>query len=176
MRPGDRLQWFTTTAWMMWNALVSTLLLRASIVMIDGNPAYPDLAFQWRLAEETRPTMLGVSPAFVLGLPQGGGGAGTRPRPPSLRSVGAAGSPLPVEGFEWLYEQLGPDVFLNLGSGGTDVCTGIVQGNPLLPVYAGEISGALPRRRLGRVLAGRRSRSSASSASSSSGSRCRRCR
>src|SRR6185312_3121863 len=66
LRPGDRLQWFTTTAWMMWNALVSTLLVRASIVMVDGNPGYPDLAQQWRLAETTRPTMLGVGPAFVM--------------------------------------------------------------------------------------------------------------
>jgi len=141
LRPGDRLQWFTTTAWMMWNALVSTLLVRASIVMIDGNPAYPDVSFQWRLAEETRPTMLGVSPAFVMACRK----EGLEPRRiadlSSIRSIGAAGSPLALEGFEWLYDQLGPDLFLNLGSGGTDVCTGIVQGNPLLPVYAGEMSG-----------------------------------
>jgi acetoacetyl-CoA synthetase len=139
--PGDRLLWFTTTAWMMWNALVSTLLLRASIVMIDGNPAYPDLAYQWRLAEETRPTMFGISPAFVLACRKEGLEPGRRLDLSSIRSLGAAGSPLPIEGFEWLYDQLGSKVFLNLGSGGTDVCTGIVQGNPLLPVYAGEISG-----------------------------------
>jgi acetoacetyl-CoA synthetase len=141
LRPGDRLQWFTTTAWMMWNALVSTLLVRASIVMIDGNPAYPDLAFQWQLAERTRPTMLGVSPAFALACRKQGMDPGRRFDLSSLRSVGVAGSPLPLEGFEWLYDQVGPDVLLNLGSGGTDLCTGIVQGNPLLPVYAGEIAG-----------------------------------
>jgi acetoacetyl-CoA synthetase len=141
LRPGDRLQWFTTTAWMMWNALVSTLLVRASIVMIDGNPTYPDLAFQWRLAAETRPTMLGVSPAFVMACRKEGLEPGRRLDLSSIRTIGAAGSPLPVEGFEWLYDQVGPGVFLNLGSGGTDVCTGIVQGNPLLPVYAGEMSG-----------------------------------
>ena len=127
---------------MMWNALVSTLLVRASIVMIDGNPGYPDLSSQWRLAEETRPTMLGLSPAFVHGLPQGrrSSRAGSFDLS-SIRTLGAAGSPLPLEGFEWLYEQVGPDVCLNVGSGGTDVCTGIVQGYPLLPVYAGEMSG-----------------------------------
>ena len=141
LRPGDRLLWFTTTAWMMWNALVSTLLLRASIVMIDGNPAYPDLAYQWRLAEETRPTMFGISPAFVLACRKEALEPGRRFDLSSIRSLGAAGSPLPIEGFEWLYDQLGSEVLLNLGSGGTDVCTGIVQGNPLLPVYAGEISG-----------------------------------
>jgi len=141
LRPGDRLQWFTTTAWMMWNALVSTLLVRASIVMIDGNPSYPDLSYQWRLAETTRPTMLGVSPAFVMACRKEGLEPGRRFDVSSIRTIGAAGSPLPVEGFEWLYEQFDPGVLVNLGSGGTDVCTGIVQGYPLLPVYAGEMSG-----------------------------------
>ena len=140
VRPGDRLQWFTTTAWMMWNALVSILLCRASIVMIEGNPGWPDPGFQWRLAEETRPTMLGLSPAFVLACRKEGVEPGKLDLS-SIRSVGAAGSPLPVEGYEWLYSELGRDVFVNLGSGGTDVCTGIVQGYPLLPVYAGEMSG-----------------------------------
>ena len=141
LRPGDRLQWFTTTAWMMWNALVSTLLVRASIVMIDGNPGYPDLAFQWQLAERTRPTMLGVSPAFALACRKQGVEPGSRFDLSSLRSVAVAGSPLPLDGFEWIYDQVGPEVLLNLGSGGTDLCTGIVQGCPLLPVYAGEIAG-----------------------------------
>jgi len=141
LKPGDRLQWFTTTAWMMWNALVSTLLLRASVVMIDGNPAHPDLSYQWALAEETRPTMLGVSPAFVMACRKEELEPGRRFDLSSIRSIGAAGSPLPVEGFEWLYDQLGAETFINLGSGGTDVCTGIVQGYPLLPVYAGEMSG-----------------------------------
>jgi len=141
LRPGDRLQWFTTTAWMMWNALVSTLLVRASIVMIDGNPAYPDLGFQWRLVEETRPTMLGVSPAFTTACRKEGLEPGRDVDLSSLRSIGAAGSPLPLEAFEWIYRQVDPIVLLNLGSGGTDVCTGIVQGSPLLPVYAGEIAG-----------------------------------
>ena len=141
LRAGDRLQWFTTTAWMMWTALVSTLLRRASIVMIDGNPGYPDLSEQWRLVEETQPTMLGVGPAYVLTCRKQGVDPGRRFDLSSLRSIGAAGSPLPVDGFEWIYEQVAPDVHLNLGSGGTDICTGIVQGYPLLPVYAGEMSG-----------------------------------
>jgi acetoacetyl-CoA synthetase len=142
IRPGDRLQWFTTTAWMMWNALVSTLLLRASIVMIDGNPAYPDLAFQWRLADQTRPTFFGLSPAFTMACRKEGLEPGQRFDLSSIRMVCEAGSPLPLEGYEWLYRQLGQDVFLNVGSGGTDVCTGIVQGYPVLPVYAGEMSAA----------------------------------
>ena len=140
LRPGDRLQWFTTTAWMMWNALVSTLLLRASIVMIDGNPGWPDLSSQWRLIEETRPTMFGLGPAFVLACRKQGIEPGRRFDLSSLRSIAAAGSPLAPDGFEWLYEQVDPSVSVNLGSGGTDLCTGVVQGYPLLPVYAGEMS------------------------------------
>ena len=142
LRPGDRLQWFTTTAWMMWNALVSTLLLRASIVMIDGNPGYPDVSYQWRLAEETRPTFFGLSPAFTMACRKEGLEPGRRFDLSSIRMLCEAGSPLPLEGYEWLYRQVGSDVYLNVGSGGTDVCTGIVQGYPLLPVYAGEMAAA----------------------------------
>ena len=141
LKPGDRLQWFTTTAWMMWNALISVLLVRASIVLIDGNPSYPDLSFQWRLAEEVRPTMLGLSPAFTMACRKEGLEPGRDLDLSSIRTLGVAGSPLALEGFEWLYDQLGPEMFLCNGSGGTDVCTGIVQGNPLIPVYAGEIAG-----------------------------------
>jgi acetoacetyl-CoA synthetase len=139
--PGDRLQWFSTTAWMMWNALVSTLLLRASVVMIDGHPAYPDVSFQWELAEQTRPTFFGLSPAFTMACRKEGLEPGRLYDLSSIRMLCEAGSPLPLEGYEWLYRQVDPDVYLNVGSGGTDVCTGIVQGVPLLPVYAGEMSG-----------------------------------
>jgi acetoacetyl-CoA synthetase len=144
LQPGDRLQWFTTTAWMMWNALASVLLHRASIVMIDGNPAYPDLSFQWRLIEETKPTFFGLSPAFTMACRKDGLEPGRLFDLSSVRMVCEAGSPLPLEGYEWLYEQFGPDVNVNVGSGGTDVCTGIVQGVPLLPVYAGEMSTRMP--------------------------------
>ena len=140
LQPGDRLMWFTTTAWMMWNALVSTLLLRASIVMLDGNPMYPDFSNQWRLAEELRPTLMGAVPAMLMGCRKAGLDL-TEFDLSSIRQLAAAGSPLPAEGFDWIYEQLGPDVLLNVGSGGTDVCTGMVQGSPLQPVYRGEIAG-----------------------------------
>jgi acetoacetyl-CoA synthetase len=140
LQPGDRLMWFTTTAWMMWNALVSTLLLRASIVMLDGNPMYPDFSNQWRLAEELRPTLMGAVPAMLMGCRKAGLDL-TEFDLSSIRQLAAAGSPLPAEGFDWIYEQLGPDVLLNVGSGGTDVCTGMVQGGPLQPVYRGEIAG-----------------------------------
>ena len=137
---GDRMLWFTTTAWMMWNALVSALLTGASIVMIDGNPVWPDLAFQWRLAEETGATLLGLSPAFTMACRKEGLTPGRDLDLSSVRVLCAAGSPLPPAGYQWLYQQVGPEVFVNVGSGGTDVCTGIVQGYPLLPVWAGEMS------------------------------------
>jgi acetoacetyl-CoA synthetase len=140
--PQDRLMWFSTTAWMMWNALVSSLLLRSSIVMIDGHPAYPGIEYQWELAARTQATMMGLSPAFLMSCRKAGLEPAKQFDLSHLREIGAAGSPLPAEGFDWIYEQLGPDVLLNCGSGGTDVCTGMVQGSPLQPVYRGEMSGA----------------------------------
>jgi acetoacetyl-CoA synthetase len=138
--PEDRMLWFSTTAWMMWNALVSSLLVGTSIVMVDGDPAYPDLTWQWRLAEETHATLMGASPGFVMACRADGIDL-REGYDLSIRVVGSAGSPLPPEGYAWIRDQLGPDVMLNVGSGGTDVCTGLVQNNPLLPVLAGKISG-----------------------------------
>ena len=143
LKPGGRLQWFTTTSWMMWHALVAALLVRSSIVMLDGDPVWPDAAWQWRLAEETRPTFMGVSPAFLMACRKAGLEPGRDNDLSSIRVFGTAGSPLPAEGYRYVYEQLGPDVLLINGSGGTDVCSGIVGGSALLPVYEGEISGRL---------------------------------
>jgi acetoacetyl-CoA synthetase len=136
---GDTLLWYTTTAWMMWNALVSALLVGAAVVMIDGDPGSPDLGWQWRLAAETGATMMGASPAFVMACRAAG--LELSDLELKLRVVGSAGAPLPAEGYAWIGEQLGAQVQLNVGSGGTDVCSGLVQGNPLLPVRAGLISG-----------------------------------
>ncbi|MGW7445834.1 acetoacetate--CoA ligase [Kitasatospora sp. NPDC054795] len=141
LKPGDRMLWFSTTAWMLWNTLVSALLVRASIVVIDGNPVHPDLREQWRIAQETGTTLMGVSPGYLMACRK----AGIRPAEEfdlsRLRQVGAAGSPLAADGFRWVAEQFGDQVLLNVGCGGTDVCTGILQGSPLQTVRAGEISG-----------------------------------
>ena len=142
LKPGERLQWFSTTAWMMWNALVSGLLLRASIVMLDGDPAWPDLGQQWRLAERNRATVLGVAPPYLMACRKAGIDLRNDFDLSALHTLCTAGSPLPAEGYRWVYEQLGPDVLLVNGSGGTDVCTGIVSGCPGAPVYEGEISCA----------------------------------
>ena len=143
LREGDRLLWFTTTAWMLWTTVVAALLHGAAAVLIDGNPMHPDLTEQWRLAEETSATLVGLSPGYVMACRK----AGLKPAKQfdlsRVRQVGVAGAPLATEGFSWITEQLGQGVLLNVGSGGTDVCTGLVAASPLQPVYAGQMSGAV---------------------------------
>ena len=143
LREGSRLLWFSTTAWMLWNTVISALLHGAASVLIDGNPMHPDPGQQWRWAAETRATLVGVSPGYVLASRK----AGIEPARDfdlaAVEQIGCAGAPLATEGFVWLVEQFGQDVLLNVGSGGTDVCTGLVAASPLQPVYAGEMSGAV---------------------------------
>jgi acetoacetyl-CoA synthetase len=143
VRPGDRLLWFTTTSWMMWSFQSSALGCGASVIMVDGDPNWPDLSAQWRLAAQTGATHLGISPALLMNCRKAGLRPGAEFDLSALRVVATAGSPLPPAGARWVYEQLGRDIILSDGSGGTDMCAGIVGHSPLLPVYAGEISGAL---------------------------------
>ncbi len=138
-RAGDRLFWFTTTGWMMWNFLVGGLLSDASIVLFDGNPAYPDLGTLWDLADAAGITSFGTSAGYIAACqkedmhPQAGRDLSR------LDSVGSTGSPLAPEGFDWVRDRLGEDVWLFSTSGGTDVCTAFVGGVPTLPVYRGEL-------------------------------------
>jgi len=141
LKPGGRLQWFSTTAWMMWNALVSALLLRSSIVMLDGDPAWPDPMEQWRIAAQVRPSVMGVSPPYLMACRKAGLAPGRELDLSSIRALCTAGSPLPAEGYIYGFEQLSDGAVLINGSGGTDVCTGIVSGSVAQPVYEGEISG-----------------------------------
>ncbi|SDQ68056.1 acetoacetate--CoA ligase [Arthrobacter crystallopoietes] len=141
LQAGDRMVWATTTAWMVWNSLLSALLLRASIIMMDGNPMYPDLDNQWRMAEELEPTLMGVSPGFIMACRHAGIEPGSMYRLDSIRTLGASGSPLPEAGHQWVHENFGSDVVFNLGSGGTDVCTAFVQSGPWQRDWAGEMSG-----------------------------------
>ena len=137
-REGDRIFWFTTTGWMMWNFLVGGLLTPASIVLFDGNPAYPDLGTLWDLADAAGITCFGTSAGYIAACLK----AGVEPRAgrdlSQLQSVGSTGSPLAPEGFDWVRAQLG-DVWLFSTSGGTDLCTAFVGGVPVLPVYRGEL-------------------------------------
>ncbi|MDQ1419878.1 MAG: acetoacetyl-CoA synthetase [Acidimicrobiaceae bacterium] len=137
---GDRFFWFTTTGWMMWNLLVSGLLVESAVVLFDGNPGYPDLSALWRLAEETGTTYFGVSAPFLMSCRKSGVVPSSVAWLGALRGVGSTGSPLPAEGFRWVYTSVGSDLLLASVSGGTDVCTAFVGGCPLVPVYAGEIS------------------------------------
>jgi acetoacetyl-CoA synthetase len=138
--PGDRFFWFSTTGWMMWNYLVSGLLVGATPVLFDGDPGHPDLATLWRMAGEEGVTLFGTSAPFLLACRKAGVDPAAVADLSALRSVGSTGAPLPPEGFEWVYEMLGPDVLLSSISGGTDVCTAFVGGCPIVPVRAGEIS------------------------------------
>jgi acetoacetyl-CoA synthetase len=137
--PGDRLFWFTTTGWMMWNFIVSGLLTRAAVVLYDGNPGYPDLGCLWDLAERTRMTMFGTSAAYIAACMKAGVEPGAGRDLSALKAVGSTGSPLSPEGFDWIYEHVGEDTWLFSTSGGTDLCTAFVGGVATLPVYRGEL-------------------------------------
>jgi len=136
---GDKLFWFTTTGWMMWNFLVSGLLTPATIVLYDGNPGYPSLDRLWDLAAETGMTCFGTSASYLASCMKAEVEPGKERDLSALRSVGSTGSPLAPEGFEWIYEHVGADTWLFSTSGGTDVCSAFVGGVPLLPVYRGEL-------------------------------------
>ena len=135
----DRLFWFTTTGWMMWNFLVGGLLTKASIVLYDGNPGHPDLGTLWQLAEDAGITCFGTSASFLAACLKDGVDPCLGRDLSRLEAVGSTGSPLPPEAFDWVYDRLGPDVWLFSTSGGTDVCTAFVGGVPTLPVYRGEL-------------------------------------
>ena len=135
----DRLFWFTTTGWMMWNFVVSALTSDASVVLYDGNPGYPDLNVLWDLAAESGITCFGTSAAFIANCQKAGIEASQGRDLSKLRSVGSTGSPLSPEGFAWVYESIHKDIWLFSTSGGTDVGTAFVGGVPTLPVYQGEL-------------------------------------
>ena len=139
LRAGDRMFWFTTTGWMMWNFLVGCLISDAAIVLYDGSPAYPDLNVLWELAERAGITCMGVSPGLLASCEKDGIEPARDRDLSSLRALGATGSPLTPESFHWVYEHVKDDVWLFSTSGGTDVCTAFVAGCPLLPVYEGEL-------------------------------------
>lgn len=137
----DNFFWYTTTGWMMWNVVVGSLLTGASVVLYDGSPSYPDRGTLWRLAEKSKVTTFGTSPSYILACMKDK----IKPKETydlsKLTTFGYTGAPLSPEGFNWIYEYVKEDVQVAPGSGGTDICAGIVGGNPLLPVHAGEIPG-----------------------------------
>jgi acetoacetyl-CoA synthetase len=137
--PEDRFFWFTTTGWMMWNLLVGGLLAGATAVLYDGSPAHPDTNALWGLAEETGMTHFGTSAGYLIGCMKAEIEPGRDFDLSALKGVGSTGSPLPPEGFGWVYGHVKEDLWLYSTSGGTDLCTAFVGGVPLLPVRAGEL-------------------------------------
>jgi acetoacetyl-CoA synthetase len=138
-RPGERIFWFTTTGWMMWNFLVGALLTGATAVLYDGSPMHDGVDALWRFAAASRSNCFGASAGYLTTCMV----KGVEPRDAgdlsALSSIGSTGSPLAPEAFDWVYRAAGPDVWLFSSSGGTDLCTSFLGGVPTLPVYRGEL-------------------------------------
>ncbi|WP_079087736.1 acetoacetate--CoA ligase, partial [Streptomyces scabiei] len=138
--PGDRLLWYTTTHWMMWNLVASTLLTGATTCTYDGSPApltRPDIL--WELAARHRVTLFGTSPQFLLGMAKFGIDPSAHDLS-SIRAIGCTGSALPASAYPWVGAHVGERVQLVSVSGGTDIVSGFAGGAPNAPVWAGELS------------------------------------
>jgi acetoacetyl-CoA synthetase len=138
--------WYTTTGWMMWNYLVGGLLLGSTIVLYDGSAVYPATDTLWRLVADTAVSYAGTGAPYLLTCGKEGLRPGAELDLRALRGLGSTGSPLPPEGFRWVYDSVAigsrsEDFVLGSFSGGTDLCTGFVGQNPLLPVRTGVIAG-----------------------------------
>lgn len=148
VRVGERYFWYSTTGWMMWNYALGSMLLGTTLVLYEGSPAYPNLNVLWDLAERAQIHHFGGGAAYYLSCMRGGADGkplqpGKTHSLPALRTIGSTGSPLPPEGFRWVYSSVKKDVWLISLSGGTDICSGFVGGCPLVPVYEGEIQRRL---------------------------------
>ena len=139
IHPGDRVFYFTTLGWMMWNWLVSALASKAALVLYDGSPFYPDGEVLWRYAEDIDLTIFGTSAKYIDAMKK----AGLRPQGKfdlsALRTIASTGSVLAPESFDYVYQSIKQDVCLASVSGGTDIASCFVISCPLLPVYRGEI-------------------------------------
>ncbi|KAF1022982.1 MAG: Acetyl-coenzyme A synthetase [Pseudomonas sp.] len=138
-RPGDTAFIFTTTGWMMWNTLFSALLCNVRPVLYDGHPAWPASDVLWQVVQDSRASFFGTSPTYIELMKRQGITPGERFDLSALRTVMPVGSPVSPQCNAWFYQHLKPDVWVATGSGGTDICSGLVSGVPTLPVYAGEI-------------------------------------
>ena len=139
VHPGERFFWYSTTGWMMWNFTIGSLLAGATAVLFDGSPAYPDINTLWQYAEQAKINHFGTSAPFLTACQKAGISPGKDYDLSRIRSIGSTGSPLPPEAYEYVKNEIGEHIWLSSMAGGTDVCTAWVGGNPLLPVYEGEI-------------------------------------
>ena len=138
--PGDAFFWYTTTGWMMWNYLAGGLLAGATIVTYDGSATHPGTGALWRLAAATGVSYFGTGAPYLMACAKAGLSPGRELDLARLRGIGSTGSPLPPEGFRWVYDHVSAGLQLGSFSGGTDLCTGFVGPSPLLPVRAGVIA------------------------------------
>ncbi len=139
VHPGENFFWFSTTGWMMWNFVQASLLVGSTIVLYDGSAGYPDLEVLWELTADLSIHHFGTSASYILACMKAGLKPGRQFDLSELRSIGSTGSPLPPEGFDYIYENIKSDVWLCSMSGGTDICTALVGGNPWKPIYEGEL-------------------------------------
>ncbi|MFO0839743.1 MAG: acetoacetate--CoA ligase [Phycisphaerae bacterium] len=139
LRDGERIFYFTTCGWMMWNWLVSGLGVGATVVLYEGNPAHPTVDRLWEIAARQKVSVFGTSPKFLGACEKAGLHPGRSHDLSALRCVLSTGSPLSEELFEWVYREVKSDLQLSSISGGTDIISCFMLGNPLLPVHAGEI-------------------------------------
>ena len=139
IKPGERCFWYTTTGWMMWNYIQASMLVGGVLVLYDGSPGYPDMNVLWEFTQEAGIHHFGTSAAYIVANMKGGIHPSNDFDLGNLRSLSSTGSPLPPEGFDWIYREVKNDLWLASISGGTDVCSAFVGGNPLWPVYSGEI-------------------------------------
>jgi acetoacetyl-CoA synthetase len=140
VREDDRYFWYTSTSWIMWNAVLSGMLLGATGVLYDGSPLWPDEDRLWQLAAQHRVTLLGTSPGYLLASEKAGRRPGTEHDLSSLRALGVTGSPLPASSFRWVYDNVAEDLAMHVISGGTDFAAALVCDSPWHPVTAGEMS------------------------------------
>ena len=142
LKPGERFFWFTTTGWMMWNLLISGLLVGSTVVMYDGSPGYPDLRTLWQLAEKHQVSYFGVSAPYIHACLKAGLHPADELNTSGIRALGSTGSPLSVDGFRWVADAVGKHVQICSMSGGTDLCTAFLESAPTVPVWLGELSCA----------------------------------
>ncbi|OBI22013.1 acetoacetate-CoA ligase [Mycobacterium sp. E2327] len=140
LHPDDRFLWYSSTSWMMWNFLVSGLLVDTTIVLYDGSPTHPGTDGLWKVAADAGVTFLGAGAGYLLACAKQELRPGEAHSLDAVRAVGSTGSPLPASGFRWVQEGLGRPVPVVSMSGGTDVCTAFIGGCPIVPVKAGELS------------------------------------
>lgn len=137
----DRITYISSPSWMMWNWLMSSLALGATIVLYDGNPNYPDWGAMWKLVQDEKITIFGCSASYINYLRSVGASPRKNYDLSPLREISQTGSPLSKEGFEWVYREIKQDLHFNSISGGTDINGCFAGGSPTLPVYAGELQG-----------------------------------